>query len=507
MDRFSVRRFLFAAMLLITSTSFATTFQPDEWRTWKDSTGKYSIKAELIQNRNGVVTLRKENGDEIKLPIEKLSASDRRFLAKMRRESSVKKQSDESTKVNASAISTSTDATAWPTWRGADRTGVSKETGLMQKWPESGPPLKWTVNGIGGGYSSVSVADGNIYTLSQMEGSQQVVCISTAGELKWKTPISKDGEPNCTPTIDDGMVYVIGRHGTLAAVKADDGEKVWSVDFSSKFGGKMMSQWGFSESPLIDGDKLICTPGGPSAMIVALDKKTGKLIWKTPMREGGSKGQDGAGYSSVVIGNMGGVKQYITLVGRGVISVDAATGRPLWQYEKVANGTANVPTPIVSGNFVFCSSGYGDGGSALLQIQKKGRNFGAREVYHYEPREVQNHHGGMVLIDGFIYMGHGHNKGLPMCLEMRTGKIRWGGRIRGEGDGSAAIVAADGQIYFRYEDGKMAIVEASPIAYKVNGSFTLPSRNGKSWPHPVIADGQLYIRDQHQLHCFDIKKK
>ena len=483
------------ALVFSVSESSTACIQVDDFRTWKDATGKFAIQAQLIQDANGTVTLKKENGDEINLPVNKLSAAYRKFLVKVSRE-------DKPSDTNGS---TKTDVKDWPTWRGTDRTGVSKETGLMQKWPESGPPLQWTVDGIGGGYSSVSVADGNIYTLSQMDGSQQIVCISIEGNVKWKTPISKNGQPNCTPTIDDGLVYAIGRHGTLAAVKAENGEKVWSVDFASDFGGKMMSQWGFSESPLVDGEKLICTPGGPTAMIVALNKKTGKLIWKTPMQPGGSKGQDGAGYSSVVIGNMGGVRQYITLVGRGVISVDAATGRPLWQYEKVANGTANVPTPIVSGNYVFCSSGYGDGGSALLQIQKKGRNFSAREVYHYEAREVQNHHGGMVLIDGFIYMGHGHNKGLPMCLEMRTGKIKWGGKIRGEGDGSAAIVAADGQIYFRYENGKMALVEANPMSYKVNGAFTLPSRNGKSWPHPVISDGRLYIRDQHQLHCFDIK--
>ena len=168
-------------------------------------------------------------------------------------------------------------------------------------------------------------------------------------------------------------------------------------------------------------------------------------------------------------------------------------------YEKVANGTANVPTPIVSGNYVFCSSGYNDGGSALLEIQKRGSGLGVREVYYYRSNEVQNHHGGMVLIDGHVYMGNGHNKGFPLCLEMRTGKVKWGGRLRGEGDGSAAIVAADGQIYFRYEDGKMSLVEANPGAYKVNGAFRLPIRNGKSWPHPVVTDGKLYIRCQDQI--------
>ena len=242
-------------------------------------------------------------------------------------------------------------------------------------------------------------------------------------------------------------------------------------------------------------------------MIVALDKKSGKVIWKTPMANGGSRGKDGAGYSSLVISQGGGTRQYITLVGRGLISVEAQTGRPLWQYERIANGTANVPTPIVDGDFVFCSSGYGDGGSALLQLSKSGRGVNYREVYYYPANEVQNHHGGMVLMNGHVYMGHGHNKGLPMCLELRSGKVKWGGRIRGVGDGSAAIVAADGHVYFRYEDGKMALVEANPNEYKLNGSFRLPVRNGKSWPHPVVFDGKLFIRDQHELVCFEIKQK
>lgn len=496
-------------IFLVASCIALLTIAPiDEFRNWTDSSGKFSIEAKLIENRNGVVTLEKKDGSQIKVKLDRISAADKKYLkqlvaARYPRKSKGSGAAATTGSSDDKLLSVSTD---WPTWRGADRTGVSKETGLLQSWSDEGPEVEWTANGIGGGFSSVAVVKDKIFTMSSIDGRQNIVCLSTAGDTLWKTPISRDGKPNCTPTYDDGLVYGVGFHGTLAAVKADNGEQVWSVDFVRDLGGKMMSQWGYSESPLVDGDRLICTPGGPAAMIVALNKKTGKVIWKTPMQYGGSRGDDGAGYASVVISNAGGIRQYITLVGRGLISVEAETGRPLWQYEKVANGTANVPTPIVSGDYVFCSSGYGDGGSALLQIQKQGSRLSPREVYYYGANEVQNHHGGMVLIDGHVYMGHGHNKGFPMCLELRTGKVKWGGRIRGEGDGSAAIVAADGQIYFRYEDGKMALVEANPNEYKVNGSFRLPVRNGKSWPHPVIADGKLYIRDQHQLVCFDIKK-
>jgi outer membrane protein assembly factor BamB len=492
--------------MLVVLLSFWTIVSTDDdgVRTWTDKTGKFSVKAKLVSNKNGKVALEKENGNLVEVPINQLSDLDRRFLSDLTRQKYATKRSEGDSK--ASGGQPATQSNGWVSWRGPDRTGVSLEKGLLKSWPENGPAQLWKASNLGAGYSSLVIADGRIFTMGRLEGSQQIICISTDGEVLWNRPISGRGEPHCTPTYDDGLVYALGFHGKLACVKAETGEEVWSVDFASEFGGKMMSQWGFSESPLIDGDRLICTPGGPNAMIVALDKKSGKVIWKTPMANGGSRGKDGAGYSSLVISQGGGTRQYITLVGRGLISVEAQTGRPLWQYERIANGTANVPTPIVDGDFVFCSSGYGDGGSALLQLSKSGRGVDYREVYYYPANEVQNHHGGMVLMNGHVYMGHGHNKGLPMCLELRSGKVKWGGRIRGVGDGSAAIVAADGHVYFRYEDGKMALVEANPNEYKLNGSFRLPVRNGKSWPHPVVFDGKLFIRDQHELVCFDIKQ-
>lgn len=498
-------------LILILMSTLGSGWSQDDYRLWKDSSGNFSVNAKLVEQRLGSVILEKENGDQITVQIKRLSAADQRFVRRQASKFTRLAKKDTSTVRQPSPGGNSQDnlvvSTSWPSWRGADRSGVSTEKGLLQSWPADGPPELWKVSGLGNGMASVVVADGKIFTLSKIQGEQNVVCVSTAGKILWKTPFAGDGDPNCTPTYDDGLVYGLGRNGILACVRAEDGEKVWSVDLTSEYGGRMMSGWGFSESPLVDGDQLVCTPGGSSAMIVALNKKTGKLIWKTPMRDGGSRGKDGAGYSSIVISHAGGVKQYVTLVGRGVISVEASTGRPLWQYEKVANTTANVPTPIVHKDYVFCSSGYGDGGSALLEIQKRGNRFAAREVYYYPANQVQNHHGGMVLIDGHVYMGHGHNKGFPLCLELRTGKVKWGGRIRGAGDGSAAIVAADGQIYFRYEDGKMALVEANPNEYKLNGSFRLPIRNSKSWPHPVISDGKLYIRCQHEMVCFDVKKK
>jgi hypothetical protein len=200
------------------------------------------------------------------------------------------------------------------------------------------------------------------------------------------------------------------------------------------------------------------------------------------------------------------VKQYVTLVGRGIVSVDAASGKLLWSYNNVANGTANIPTPIVSGDFIFCSTGYGTG-SALLKLSKDGSGVKAEEQYFLGGNKLQNHHGGMILKDGYVFCGHQHNEGFPICVEMQTGEIAWGGKDRGPGGGSAAVAYADGNFYFRYQDGIMALIEANPKEYKVKGKFKIKTHNDNSWPHPVIAGGKLYLRDQDDLLCYDIKAK
>lgn len=394
----------------------------------------------------------------------------------------------------------------WPSWRGPNRDGISTETGLLDSWPEGGPKLLWRVDKIlGNGYSSVAIANGKIFTIGKRGKEAELIALNLEdGKELWSARVG-GGNPNCTPTVEGDLVYALGRDGDLVCCEADTGDEVWRKNYRNDFGGKMMSGWGYSESPLIDGDHLICTPGAQDAIMAALDKKTGEVIWKTAMPQNvGNRGGDGAAYSSVVISNAGGVKQYVQLTGRGVISADAKTGKLLWGYNKIANGTANIPTPIIDGNYVFCSTGYGTG-AALLEIQKNRGKLEPREVYFLNAKELQNHHGGMVLVDGYIYCGHGHNKGFPVCFNMKTGKQAWNGG-RGPGDGSAAVIYADGNLYFRYENGTMALIEATPKAYNLKGEFELASNNGRSWPHPVIHDGKLYLRDQGSLLCYDIKK-
>lgn len=393
----------------------------------------------------------------------------------------------------------------WASWRGPNRDGIAPEKGLLKEWTEEGPPVVWKAEGYGKGFSSVAVVNGKLFTMGERKGKCYLFGIdSNGGKELWATEVGR-GDPNCTPTVDGGIVYGLGREGDLVACKADSGELVWRKDFKKDFGGSMMSGWGYSESPLIDGDRLICTPGSNEAMIVALNKKTGDVIWKSSVPDLGQRGGGGAGYSSVVISNAAGVKQYVQLVGRGIVSVAAKDGAFLWNYNRIANGTANIPTPIVKDNYVFCSTGYGTG-SALLEIKKAGSKLVAEEKYYLEAKEMQNHHGGMILFGDYVYCGHGHNQGFPLCIELKTGKVAWGGK-RGPGGGSAAVLLADGNLYFRYEDGTMALIEATPSEYNLKGSFKLASKNGASWPHPVIVDGLMYIRDQNTLLCYDVRAK
>ena len=399
----------------------------------------------------------------------------------------------------------------WPQWRGPNRDAVSGETGLLQSWPAPGPPLAWKAAGVGAGYSSLAVAGGRIYTLGDVNGSQVVIAKSVAdGKTLWTARlgaawVDEMGGARGTPTVDGDGVYAIGTEGDLVAVAAATGKERWRKSLVRDFGGQMMSMWKFSESPLVDGDRVVVTPGARAAGLVALDKKTGAEIWRTALPDLGPKGKDGAGYSSIVISSGGGVRQYVQLMGRGLLGVNAADGKLLWSYNRIANEVANIPTPLVSGDLVFTSAGYG-AGAALLKLSKTAQGVEAREVYFLEGKTLQNHHGGLVLVAGHVYAGHGHNRGFPICVELLTGKVVWGGDIRNAGTGSAAVAYADGNLYFRYQNGTVLLIQATPAGYKEKGSFQIPDVKGPSWPHPVIAGGKLYLREGDTIYCYDVRK-
>jgi outer membrane protein assembly factor BamB len=394
----------------------------------------------------------------------------------------------------------------WPQWRGPHRDGKSSETGIIDEFTSAGPPLLWEAKELGSGYSSVSVADGRIFTLGRRGDAEQLIAVDEQdGREIWAADVGDGGHSNGTPTVDGQRVYVIGLNGNLICADTSSGDVIWRRDFKSDFGGKMMSGWGYSESPLVDGNRLVCTPGAQDAMIVALDKHTGKEIWRAPVPDFGSRGQDGAGYSSIVISEGAGVKQYIQMTGRGVIGLRSRDGKFLWGYNDVANDTANIPTPIISGEHVFCSTGYG-AGAALLKMTKVGNEIEVEEVYFLDAKTFQNHHGGMILVGNHVYAGAQHNQGFPVCIALKTGHIAWGGEQRGPGTGSAAITFADGKLVFRYQDGVVALIDATNEEYRLRGSFKPAYQKDNSWAHPVIAKGRLYLREQDRLLCYDIRK-
>ncbi len=400
----------------------------------------------------------------------------------------------------------------WPQWRGPHRDNVSPDVGLLQQWPQDGPPLAWKHEGLGAGFSGVSIVEGRIFTMGDRDGKQRVIAIPLdGGDELWNSVVGEPWDPGgysgprCTPTVDGNLVYAIGSHGDLVCLEASDGKEIWRRSFPKDFQGRMHSGWGFSESPLVDGDKVLCTPGGPEAGIVALDKLTGSEIWRVAIPKIGDKGGDGAAYASMVVSHGAGVKQYVQLMGRGIVGIGADNGKFLWGYNRAANGTANIPTPLVSGDYVFTSTGYG-AGSALVKLNAAGGGVEAEEVYFLEGKELQNHHGGMVMVGDYVYLGHGHNAGAPTCVEWKTGKTVWRHQ-HGPGSGSAAITYADGDVYFRFQDGLMALVAATPKEYEEKGQFKLPTSNKPSWPHPVVIGGKLYIREQELLLAYDVRRK
>ena len=537
----------------------------------------------------------------------------------------------------------------WPQWQGPDRTAHSKETGLLKQWPKDGPPLAWKIKGLGGGDSMPSVAAGRIYgmshrgsdefvwALSEKDGKEiWAVRIAPAFTTSW--PQSKEG-PSATPTVDGDRLYVMGLAGNVVCLQAADGKVVWQRNLMADFGGRM-PMWSYRESPLVDGEKVICTPGGQETTMVALNKLTGETIWKTlvPDRAGEAqnrgqsanrpnvietdlllstidkdhdkvissdelaaaptvlltldKDQDGklsegevapanaaasgqgrrrgpggvmrmmkshsamdgnedgaldaaeiknaavalqkidanrdrkltedevgmkhfgpqdtgAAYSSAIAIDFGGQRQYVQLLATTVAGIAAADGKPLWRYDKPANGMRlNISTPIYHDGHVFAASAYGAGGGLARLSKNANGEFTAEEVWF--SKSMENHHGGVILHDGALFGANGGNGGGYLaCLDFKTGEVLWNERDSDKRRVTKGSVAfADGRIYYRTEEGPIVLIEPSRKEYLERGRFDQPERTAKpAWAHPVIANGRLYIRDQDTLFCYDIKAK
>jgi len=387
----------------------------------------------------------------------------------------------------------------WTQWRGPERDGRSPETGLLQQWPADGPPLLWKATGLGEGFSSVAVVGDRIFTTGDKASVCYVHGLNRAdGTILWSTVIGKAGAPGWgnfagprgTPTIDGDLLYVMGQYGELVCLRTADGAKVWEKHLVQDFGGER-PEWGYSESVLIDGDQMVCTPGGSKGAIVALDKRTGDVLWQT------RDFTDPAHYSSLVCAEIAGMKQYVQLTADSVVGV-APNGVVLWRAERKGK-TAVIPTPVVKDNHVYVTSGYGVG-SNLFEITRAGAKFEARQVY--AERSMASHHGGAVRVGDYIY-GYCDARGW-LCQEMATGELKWTEKRQ---IGKGSLVYADGRLYLRAEDnGVVGLIEATPDGYKETGRFVQPGfGKPKTWPHPVVAAKKLYLRDQDQLLCYDVQ--
>jgi outer membrane protein assembly factor BamB len=400
----------------------------------------------------------------------------------------------------------------WPTFRGADRSGVSTSTGLLQEWPEKGPPLLWESKGAGRGYSSICIVGGKLYTLgdgvSTADDKDEYLCCfdEKSGAPVWKTKTGSpwaEGQPDwqssrSTPTCGDGLVAVLTPHGDLLVCDAATGAEKWRKNLKKDFEGKKADSWGYSESVTFDGDLLVCTPGGEKATMVALKKATGDLVW-TMSR----KGDRGAAHSSIVQAKIGPTKVYVQNTGSGPMGVRASDGKLLWTFD-IDRTTAVIPTPLVHDNFVYFVAGYNRGAMLLKQVPGDGDEIKVEPVWELKPA-LGNKHGGVVLVGDYVY-GDSEDKGIPQCVELMTGEVKW--KKRGKGKGSAVVVAADGDLYVRFADGTMALAKATPEEYKEISTFKIPGSGGRpSWSHPVILNGKLYLREQDRLFCYDVQKK
>jgi outer membrane protein assembly factor BamB len=404
------------------------------------------------------------------------------------------------------------DSTDWPQWNGPLRDGHAAEQKLLEKWPEGGPKLLWTFKNAGAGYSASSIADGKLFSIGATEKDCNVFCLDAkTGEQLWSQRIDRasvDGDylhgwgggPRSAPTVHNGKVYALSDLGTLAVLDAKSGKVDWSVNLVSDFGGKV-PKWGYSESPLIDGDRVIVTPGGKN-FLIGLDLKNGKQNFS-------SESMDvPAHYVSVVKGNFQGKPVYVTASQPGLFGIDAVSGKKLFENAASGNPTAVIPTPIVKGDLVYHTSAYG-AGNVLVRIEADGAGMAAKQIYHEKAKSMENHHGGVVLLDGVIYGFSKADGGVWMAQDLESGKVLWSQKVGRNASGSIAL--ADGLLYcYSDKEGKCILAAPNRTGWKPLGEFALPEQTssdrgkGAIWAHPVIANQKLFIRDQELIYAYDI---
>lgn len=385
----------------------------------------------------------------------------------------------------------------WPQWRGPERNGISSDKGLLKQWPPAGPAKAWAISNLGEGYGSLAVVADRIYVQGTSGAGSALFCLNRAdGKTIWtaalgpKVDEGRGNGPRSTPTIDGDRIYALTENGDLVCLRTRDSSRLWNKNILKEFGGQNPT-WLLSESPLIDGDRVIVTPGGNGAGMVALDKMTGKTVWTTKDLS------DQAAYSSCIAADIGGIRTIMNFTSKAAVGVRANDGKLMWRYDKVANGVANCNTPVFADNKVFFTSDYGKGGG-LLGLSAENGEVKAQELYY--TRDLHNRHGGVVLVNGYLYGFSGY-PGPLTCLEFATGKKMWADRSVGTG----SLTYADGMLYVLAEKQVMGLVEATPKGYVEKGRFRIPDEGRDSWAHPVVIGGKLYIRNQGTLTAYDVK--
>ena len=392
----------------------------------------------------------------------------------------------------------------WPCYHGLNRKNKSSETGLRQTWPEEGPPLLWTASGIGHGYSSVAVAGNRLFTAGMLGKETHVVALDLNGRILWDRAAGESWEASehqhwavpyagsrATPTVDGDTVYFLSELGNLTAFDVANGDKRWSKDIAQTFGAEK-PEYGYSESVLIQGDRLFCCPGGEKAYMVALDKRNGDLLWAN------AEINDDVGNSSSVLAEIAGSEQIISVTSARIFAVNPEDGKILWQYPFSNKRSNNATDVIVQDGLVYASSGYGKGSVLLKPERSKDGAFTVKVVW--ESELLDNHHGGVVLVDGHLY-GAGHESRGWFCLEFLSASQCWQSR------GKGSLTYADGHLYCLDEKGQMSLVRADPKEFIQVAQFTVPKGGeGAYWAHPVVCGGRLYVRHSDQLYAYDISQ-
>ena len=389
----------------------------------------------------------------------------------------------------------------WPRFHGPNENNISSDKGLLQQWPKGGPPLVWTAKDIGEGYAGVTLAHGLIYTAGNIDNKMVITALTLGGKVKWQVPNGeayKKSYPGSrgTPTIDGDRLYHESPNGDLICLNAITGRKIWSENILKKFKGKQV-RWALAESVLIDGEHVICCPGGSKTAMVALNKRSGKTVWQSPAAEG-----DLAGYASPMLIEQDGLRIILTMTDKALIGVNADSGQLLFRYAHPTKYDVNAMMPLYHKSRILISSGYGTTGTESLKLTVRGKKASVEKVW--AKNQLDNHHGGIVLYKKFIYgAGHNSGKGKWMCLSWNTGRIMWAAK----GVGKGSITCADGMLYTMSETRNVGLVRPTPEKYELISEFEIPrGGKGKSWAHPVVCGGRLYIRHGNFLYAYNVAK-